>query len=108
MQYGRPVRDLIPERAANTAMLAVTALVLATLIGLPLGVITGSRSGGALPGVIRAASVVLLSMPPLLTSLFLVFVAARTGWLPISGMHSASMPPGGALADLLYHLVVPA
>jgi len=108
MQYGRPVRDLIPERAANTAMLAVTALVLATLIGLPLGVITGSRRGGALPGVIRAASVVLLSMPPLLTSLFLVFVAARTGWLPISGMRSATVPAGGALLDLLRHLVVPA
>ena len=108
MQYGRPVRDLIPERAANTAILAVTALVLATLIGLPLGVITGSRSGGALPGVIRAASVVLLSMPPLLTSLFLVFVAARTGWLPISGMRSATVPAGGALLDLLRHLVVPA
>ena len=104
MQYGRPVRDLIPERAANTAILAVTALVLATLIGLPLGVITGSRRGGALPGLIRAASVVLLSMPPLL----LVFVAARTGWLPISGMRSATVPAGGALLDLLRHLVVPA
>ena len=108
MQYDRPVRDLIPERAANTAILALTALVFATLIGLPLGVITGSRRGGALPGAIRAASVVLLSMPPLLTSLFLVFVAARTGWLPIAGMRSATVPAGGALLDLLRHLVVPA
>jgi peptide/nickel transport system permease protein len=47
-------------------------------------------------------------MPPLLTSLFLVFVAARTGWLPISGMRSASVPADGALFDLLRHLVVPA
>ena len=108
MQYGRPVRDLIPERAANTAILAVTALVFATLVGLPLGIVTGSRRGGALPAAIRAASIVLLSMPPLLTSLFLVFVAARTGWLPISGMRSATVPEGGALLDLLRHLVVPA
>jgi peptide/nickel transport system permease protein len=108
MQYGRPVRDLIPERAANTAVLAITALVCATLIGLPLGVITGSRRGGALTHTIRAASVVLLSMPPLLTSLFLVFVAARTGWLPIAGMRSATAPAGGALLDLARHLVVPA
>jgi peptide/nickel transport system permease protein len=108
MQYGRPVRDLIPERAANTAILALTALAAATLIGLPLGVITGTRRGGALPGAIRAASIVLLSMPPLLTSLFLVFVAARTGWLPISGMRSATVAEGGALIDLLRHLVVPA
>ena len=108
MQYGRPVRDVIPERAANTAVLAVTALVMATLIGLPLGVVAGSRRGGALPGAIRAASIVLLSMPPLLTSLFLLFIAARTGWLPISGMRSATVPREGALVDLLRHLAVPA
>ena len=108
LQYGRPVRDLIPERAANTAILAVTALAFATLVGLPLGVVTGSRRGGLLPGAIRAASVVLLSMPPLLTSLFLVFLAARTGWLPISGMRSATVPEEGAVLDLLRHLVVPA
>ena len=108
MQYQRPVRDLIPERAANTAILAVTALVFATLVGVPLGVVSGSRRGGAIPAAIRAASVVLLSMPPLLTSLFLVFVAARTGWLPISGMRSATVPDGGAFADLVRHLIVPA
>jgi peptide/nickel transport system permease protein len=108
MQYDRPVRDLIPERAANTAILAFTALVLATAIGLPLGIVAGSRHGGILPGAIRSASVVLLSMPPLLTSLFLVFAAARTGWFPIAGMRSATVPPGGAMLDLLHHLVVPA
>jgi peptide/nickel transport system permease protein len=108
MEYDRPVRELIPERAANTAVLALTALVCATLIGLPLGVVTGSRRGGALHHIIRGVSVVLLSMPPLLTSLFLVFVAARTGWLPIAGMRSATVPAGGAFMDLLRHLVVPA
>ena len=44
---------------------------------------------------------VLLSLPPLLTSLFLVFVAARTGLLPVGGMTSTS---GG---DLLSHMIVP-
>ena len=108
MMYDRPVADLIPERAMNTAVLAITALVLATGIGLPLGIFSGSRRGGFLPQAIRAASVVLLSMPPLLTSLFLVFLAARSGWLPIAGMRSAVVPAGGELADLARHLVVPA
>ncbi len=108
MQYDRPVRDLIPERAANTAILSVTALVLATLVGLPLGIVTGSRRRGVLTNSIRAVSLVLLSMPPLLTSLFLVFVAARTGWFPIAGMRSAGVPAEGALLDLLHHLVMPA
>src|SRR5262249_41774282 len=35
LQYDRPVVDLIPERAANTAILALSALVAATLVGLP-------------------------------------------------------------------------
>ena len=105
--YDRPVADLIPERAANTAVLAVTALLAATLVGLPLGVITGSRRGGAVPWAIRAVSLILLSMPPLLTSLFLVFVAARTGWFPVGGM-SAAGAPNGVTLDLLRHLVVPA
>jgi peptide/nickel transport system permease protein len=100
-QYDRPVADLIPERAANTAILAVSALAVATLLGLPLGVVTGSRKSGAVVGLIRSASLVLLSLPPLLTSLFLVFVAARTGLLPVGGMTSSS---GG---ELLSHMVVP-
>jgi len=107
MQYGRPVRDLIPERAANTAVLAVTALLVATFIGLPLGVVTGSRPDSLFAHAIRSVSLVLLSMPPLLTSLFLVFVAARTGWFPIAGMRSPGAPPEGAFVVLLRHLVLP-
>ncbi|HEY2908368.1 MAG TPA: ABC transporter permease [Vicinamibacterales bacterium] len=107
MANDRPVGELIPERAANTALLAVSALTLATLIGIPLGIISGSRQGGLLTTTIRALSIVLLSMPPLLTSLFLVFLAARTGWLPIGGMRSAGAPTGLTL-DLIRHLIVPA
>lgn len=108
LAYDRPVRDLIPERAANTALLAVTALLLATAIGVPLGVMTGTRHGHWLSRIMEAASLVLLSMPPLLTSLFLVFLAARTGWLPVGGMKSAAAGAGLAgLIDRLQHMVVP-
>ena len=103
LAYDRPVIELIPQRAANTAVLAVTALLLATLAGLPLGVMTATRRDGVLPGAVRAASVLLLSMPPLLTSLFLVFLAARTGWFPVGGMSSI----GGGVWDRVHHMVVP-
>jgi peptide/nickel transport system permease protein len=103
LAYDRPVADIIPEYAANTALLATTALIVATLIGLPLGVVTATRRGGVLPAAVRGGSLLLLSMPPLLTSLFLVFLAARTGWFPVGGMRSL----GGGMLDLLHHLVVP-
>ncbi|MBE3096394.1 MAG: ABC transporter permease [Planctomycetes bacterium] len=110
LMYGRPVRDLLQQRAANTALLAVTALVLATLIGVPLGVISGSRRRGVLPALIRSASLLCLSLPSLLTSLLLVLVAARTGWFPIGGMISIDAVDAGWgawLRDLLWHLPVP-
>ncbi len=108
--YGRPVAGLVAERAMNTAVLALAALVVALLAGIPLGVISGSRRGAA-SGAIRAASLVALSMPTLVSSLLLVLVAARTGWLPVGGMRS--LDPGAAAgwfapaADLARHLVVP-
>ena len=45
--YNRPVRGLIGRAAANTAALALVALTAATLLGIPLGIFTGSRRGAA-------------------------------------------------------------
>ena len=109
--YSRPVSTLIGERALNTAVLAVVALALATLIGLPLGVYSGSRSRGVGRSAIRALSIVALSVPPLIGSLALVFLAARTGWLPVGGMTSAAgIDSSWAqwLADLARHVPIPA
>jgi peptide/nickel transport system permease protein len=111
MMYGRPVRELVGRSAANTAILAAAALALATLLGLPLGIIAGSRRGGVLAGAIRALSLVCLSAPSLVTSLVLVLVAARTGWFPIGGMVSIEATNAGwaaYLKDLAWHLPVPA
>ncbi len=111
LMYGRPVAGLVAERAANTLVLALAALLAALLAGVPLGVVSGSRRG-PVAGAIRAASVLALSLPTLVSSLLLVFVAARTGWLPIGGMQSAdALASRGWLAsaaDLARHLVLPA
>lgn len=92
--YQRPVTGLVREGAANTAVLATSALIVATMIGIPWGVVTGTRSGtGA--RILRGMSILLLSVPPLIGSLVMLAIAARTGWLPVSGMGGIS------------HLVVP-
>jgi peptide/nickel transport system permease protein len=61
--------------------------------------------------LIHGLSIVLLSLPSLVSSLLLVFVAARTGWLPTGGMSSMEPAAAGwfaAAVDLARHLVVPA
>jgi peptide/nickel transport system permease protein len=109
--YSRPVNVLIGERALNTAILATAALILATLIGIPLGIYSGSRTRGAGRSLVRAVSVLGLSVPPLIGSLALVFLAARTGWFPVGGMTSAAgleMSWSQYLLDLSRHIPVPA
>ena len=108
--YNRPVRGLIGRAAANTAALALVALTAATLIGIPLGIFTGSRRGAA-AAFVRAASLVFLSVPPLLTSLFLVFIAATTRLLPPGGMTTAGvleMSWSAWMLDVARHLPLPA
>lgn len=88
-QYQQPVSGLVGARAANTALLALAALVVATAIGIPWGVATGSGRG-PVARLLRGTSLVLLSVPPLIGSLILVTIASRTGWLPVSGMGGPS------------------
>ena len=109
--YSRPVSALIGERALNTAMLAIVALFLATAIGVPLGVYSGTRTRGPGRWLVRAISVLGVSVPPLIGSLLLVFIAARTGWFPAGGMTSSAgldLNWTQWLADLARHLPVPA
>jgi ABC-type dipeptide/oligopeptide/nickel transport system permease component len=95
LKFQRPVSDLLGERARNTAVLGASALIFATVVGLPLGVFTGTRRGGVLHQLVRAGSMAMLAVPPLVGALALTALAAHTGWLA----------PGGASVG---NLVVPA
>ena len=83
-QYRRPVGGLVLESAGRTALLAAAALALATLIGIPLGIVSGATPRHWLARVTEPISLVLLSMPPLVFSLLLLFFAATTGVLSLS------------------------
>jgi peptide/nickel transport system permease protein len=80
-------------------LLGTSALVAATAIGVPLGIVTGSRRRGAAPFVLRAITTVLLSIPSLILSLVLLLIAARTGWFPLGGIPAEG---AGALESLRY------
>ena len=85
LAFQTPVLPLVCVRALNTAKLAIAALAVATLLGIPWGVITGTGHGLA-ARVLRGVSLVVISVPPLIGVILLLTLAAATGWLPISGM----------------------
>jgi peptide/nickel transport system permease protein len=97
LKYQRPVSTLVAERAANTMILGGCALVLATAIAMIVGTLVGAGRGGWLVSIARSLSVVLLSIPPLVTSFSLLLVAAVTGWLPVGGFPLGSRSGVGSL-----------
>jgi len=109
--YNRPVARVLGPAALNTAILAVVAFALAAASGIFLGVVSGSGGRSATRMAIRLLSSLCVSLPPLLTSLVFVFIAARTGILPAGGMSSASagdLSWGAWLADVAWHIPLPA
>jgi peptide/nickel transport system permease protein len=106
--YQRPVASLVGERAANTALLASAALVVALLLGLPAAFVTATRPRSLAARAIRIVSLLLVSVPPFVGSLGLVLLAIRTSWLPPGGMTSGNDFSGLSwLTDVLWHLPLP-
>ena len=108
--YNRPVGPLVRERARNTALLAACALSVALATGIGLALATASRPRTVAARAVRAGSLVCVSLPPFITSLALVWVAARTGWFPAGGLPPAAADGSLAawLVSLAWHLPLPA
>jgi peptide/nickel transport system permease protein len=83
-------------------LVGIAALLFATTVGIPLGVITGSRRPGAVRIAVRGVVLLLISIPPVVLSLALLFVASRTGWFPVGGL-----PPEPTLRETARYLVMP-
>ena len=99
---GRQVAALLSERAPLTAGIGAAAVLVATVLGIPAGVVTGSRRRGTLQAVVRALSAAALAVPPVALSLLLLLLASRTGWFPLGGV-----PDKAGAGDWLRHLVLP-
>ncbi len=106
--YQQPAGPLVASRAGHTAILAVTALLVALILGIPPAFLSATRPRSLLAHAIRIVSLVLLSIPPFVGSLALVLLALRTGWFPASGMTSAAGLSGLAyVRDVVWHLPLP-
>ena len=89
----RPVTDLLLERAPATAQLAVAAWLFATLLGVPLGILSAVRRSGVWDYIGRAFALMGQAAPPFWIGLMAVLLfSVQLGWLPAGtdGPHDAS------------------
>jgi peptide/nickel transport system permease protein len=85
-RLSRPVADLIMERAPATLELALTAAVLALLVGVPMGVYTGLYRNSWLSRFFLTFSLIGVSLPTFLIGILLILTfSVWLGWLPSFG-----------------------
>ncbi len=82
--HGRPVAAVIAERLPATLLLMGSALLLSSLGGLGLGVLSARRAGRATDLALRTASLAGYAIPPFwLGQMVLLFLAVGTGLFPV-------------------------
>jgi peptide/nickel transport system permease protein len=83
---GEPAMRLILDRMPATMELAIVAMLMSLLIGIPLGILAGLKPNAAGSRAIMTGSVLGFSLPNFWVGLMLIMIFAVTlGWLPASG-----------------------
>jgi peptide/nickel transport system permease protein len=107
----RPVTDRIAERLPNTLILNAVAFLLATLIGVPLGMWSAARSGQPVERASAVTTFLLYSLPSFWVALLLMeLFAVQLKVLPLFGMTSDEYLDLNLLmklADRARHLILP-
>ncbi len=126
LRTGRPVWEDIQQFFPATVELTFSAIFLAILLGIPLGVISAARRNQVSDHTARVFSIVGVSMPVFWTGLVLMLLLYyRLGWLPGPGrLDLEVLPPPShtrlllvdsllagnweALRNAIGHLIMPA
>jgi peptide/nickel transport system permease protein len=111
--FGVPVLPLIMSRLPATLELTLAAMLIATVVGVPLGIYAGTRPNNLASRLIMAMSVLSFSVPTFWIGLILILVfAINLGWLPAGGRGETVTALGVQWSFLtiggLKHLLLPA
>ncbi len=111
--FSTPAIELLLNRMPATLELAIAAMLIATALGIPLGLIAGLNADTWVGKTIMTASILGFSLPTFWVGLVLImFFSVELGWLPSSGRGPTSTWLGVPVSFLswegLQHLVLPA
>ena len=103
-RYNRPVADLIFEKLPNTLQIALASLIIALLIGVPVGIVSAVKQYSVFDYISMIAALIGVSMPSFWLGLMLVLIfSVNLGWFPTMGMGAIS----NGIGDVISHLFLP-
>ena len=111
--FSTPAIDLLISKMPATMELAVAAMLIASVLGIPLGLIAGMNADNWMGKTIMSVSILGFSLPTFWVGLVLImFFSVELGWLPSSGRGPTTVLFGIPISFLswegLKHLLLPA
>jgi peptide/nickel transport system permease protein len=111
--FNVPAIQLILERMPATLELAVTAMLISIVLGIPLGLWAGLKPDSIAGKTIMTGSILGFSLPTFWVGLLLIMLfSVWLGWLPASGRGATvellGVPVSFLSRDGLAHLLLPA
>jgi peptide/nickel transport system permease protein len=101
-----PVAEMISVRLWPTLKITLSALVLSSVIGIVVGIISAVKQYSLLDYVSTFLSFVAVSLPSFFLALALIFFfALRLDWLPTSGMRTLGIEP--SIWDEIQYMILP-
>ena len=105
---GKSVADLIKSRILPTLELTISALLLALLVAIPIGVISATRQYSTFDHLATIGAFSGISLPNFWLALMLILVfSVELGWLPSSGLIDPRIN-NPTILDYIRHLLIPA
>jgi peptide/nickel transport system permease protein len=111
--YNEPALQLVFSRLPATLELAVCAMLLGSLVGIPLGLFCGLYPNSRISNLIMAGSILGFSLPTFWVGIvFIMVFSVELGWLPSGGRGETVELLGTRWSfltlDGLEHLILPA
>jgi len=83
----RPVLLDVADRFPITLRLMIGAMLVAVVVGIPIGVVSAARYGSTLDFIAMSVSTLGVSMPGFWVGLMLILLfSVQLGWLPVAGV----------------------
>jgi peptide/nickel transport system permease protein len=114
LKYSQPVSTVIADRIWPTILLVGISTLLATVLGIWLGINSGWKRNGAFDKVSTASTLTLYAMPEFWFGMILILVFATgfgpiPGIFPTSGLVDTDVAMGSlkGILNVAFHLVLP-